>query len=182
MVGLCRLDDGMIDVRVHPLLLPKSHPLASVRDSYNAIYVDCDALEKAMFYGRGAGALPTGSAVAGDVVTAARNIVNGCQGRVGCTCRLHIPVRDINDTVSQYFVRLEVLDQVGVFASLADQLAAAGVSMNSLLQKRALADGRTDIVIITHPTRHSDLLQALDSIAQLPCVVAVGDPIRVHNG
>ena len=181
MIGLCRLDDGMIDVRVHPLLLPKSHPLASVRDSYNAIYVDCDALEKAMFYGRGAGALPTGSAVAGDVVTAARNIVNGCQGRVGCTCRLHIPVRDINDTVSQYFVRLEVLDQVGVFASLADQLASAGVSMHSLLQKRALADGHTDIVIITHPTRHSDLTKALDSVAKLPCVVAVGDPIRVHN-
>ena len=134
-----------------------------------------------MFYGRGAGALPTGSAVAGDVITAARNIVNGCQGRVGCTCRLHIPVRDINDTVSQYFVRLEVLDQVGVFASLADQLASAGVSMHSLLQKRALADGHTDIVIITHPTRHSDLTKALDSVAKLPCVVAVGDPIRVHN-
>ncbi|MBQ1343379.1 MAG: homoserine dehydrogenase [Firmicutes bacterium] len=181
MVGLCRYDGEMIDVRVHPLLLPQDHPLSGVRDSYNAIYVDCDALEKAMFYGRGAGALPTGSAVAGDVVTAARNIVHDCRGRIGCTCRLHIPVRDISDTVSQYFVRVQVKDQLGVFAAMGQQLAASGVSVNSLLQKRALDDGQADIVLITHPTRHGDLLQALDRTAALPFVTAVGHPIRVQN-
>ena len=181
MIGICRYDGEMIDARVHPLLLPKDHPLAGVRDSYNAIFLDCDALEKAMFYGRGAGALPTGSAVAGDVITAARNIVNGCQGRIGCTCRLDIPVRDINDTVSQYFVRVEVKDQIGVFAAMAKELADTGVSINSLLQKRALADGRTDIVMITHPTRHRDLMEALDRIAKMPFVIGMGDPIRVQN-
>ena len=181
MVGLCRCDDGQIDVRVHPLLLPASHPLAGVRDSYNAIYVDCDALEKAMFYGRGAGALPTGSAVAGDVVTAARNIVNDCRGRVGSACRLDITVRDINDTVCQYFVRMEVQDRAGVFADIANVLTASGVSINSLLQKRALDDGKADIVMITHPTRHGDFTAALESIAALPSVSAVGDPIRVQN-
>ena len=181
MVGLCRYDGEMIDVRVHPLLLPFSHPLASVRDSYNAIYVDGDALEKAMFYGRGAGALPTGSAVAGDVVAAARNIVNDCKGRVGCTCRLDIPVRDVADTVSQYFVRVEVKDQVGVFSAIAQELADSGVSMKSLLQKRSLDDGHADIVMITHPTRHGDLMHALDGIAKLPCVISIGLPIRVQN-
>ena len=181
MVGLCRMSEGKIDVRVHPLLLPKDHPLAGVRDSYNAIYVDCDALEKAMFYGRGAGALPTGSAVAGDVISAARNIVHGCQGRVGCTCRLNIPVLDISDTVSPYFVRVEVEDRLGVFAALAEALTACGVSMSSLLQKRALDNGRTDIVMITHPTRHSDLVKALDSMGRLPFVTAIGHPIRVQN-
>lgn len=181
MVGLCRYEDGMIDVRVHPLLLPQKHPLSAVNDSYNAIYVDCDALEKAMFYGRGAGALPTGSAVAGDVVSAARNIVNGCKGRVGCTCHLDIPVKDIMDTVSQYFIRVMVTDQVGVFSAMADILAECGVSMNSLLQKRAMSDGHAEIVMITHPTRHGDLLKAMQGISALPFVLECGDPIRVQD-
>ena len=181
MIGLCRYDGQMIDVRVHPMLIKDSHPLASVRDSYNAIYVDCDALEKAMFYGRGAGALPTGSAVAGDVVTAARNIVNDCKGRVGCTCHLDIPVREIKDTVSQYYVRIEVADQLGIFADLARELALSGISINSLLQKRSLAGGHVDIVLITHPTRHGDLLDALDRISRLSHVKAIGRPIHVQS-
>ena len=181
MIGRCGLDEGRIDVRVHPLLIPNKHPLAAVRDSYNAIYVDCDALEKAMFYGRGAGALPTGSAVAGDVVSAARNIVNNCKGRVGCTCHLSLPLLPIEETVSKYFLRIVAFDQVGVFAELASALARSGVSINTLLQEREIDGGKAEIVIITHPARHGDLLAALEAIRALPMVAEVGRYIRCAN-
>lgn len=181
MLGIARCDEKAIEVRVHPVMIAKSHPLASVRDSYNAIFVHGDAVENAMFYGRGAGSLPTGSAVVGDIINAARNILRNCRGRWGCTCYRNLPVLDINETKSKYYIRIQVDDRVGVFAALASSVAAANLSMDAVLQKRRLENGGSEIVMVTHEVRHKDVVTALDIISRLDCTHKVCGYIRVEG-
>ena len=100
------------------MLIPSTHPLASVNDSYNAVFVNGDAVENAMFFGRGAGELPTASAVVGDVFDIARNIHADCCARIGCTCYKNIPVKKMADTHNRYFLRLRVEDRCGVLAEM----------------------------------------------------------------
>jgi len=182
MLGLASEDDGMIDARVHPVMLPKSHPLASVRDSYNAVFVEGDALGKAMFYGRGAGSLPTGSAIVGDIISAARNICAGISPRFSCTCYQEKPMRPLDDTYSKYYVRISVYDRPGVFAAITGVLCEEGVSIDSVIQKRRLSAQEAEIVLITHAVRHASLQRAVDTIAKLDCVVKVESIIRVEEG
>ena len=98
LIGMARNTEEGIEAFVCPMLIPSSHPLASVNDSYNAVFVHGDAVEDAMFFGRGAGELPTASAVVGDVFDIARNILAGCNGRIGCTCYKEIPVKQMEET------------------------------------------------------------------------------------
>ena len=108
-----------IDVRVHPTMIPDGHPLASVNGVYNAIYVVGDAVGETMFFGEGAGSLPAASAVVGDLIEEARRIQTGCAPLVGCTCTETLPVRDIAELETEYYVRLAVADQPGVLAAVA---------------------------------------------------------------
>lgn len=181
MLGIARSNGEYIEVRVNPALLPMNHPLATVRDSYNAVFVNGDALENAMFYGRGAGSLPTGSAVVGDIIGAARNIAHNCKARYGCTCHLQLPVLPLGETISKYYLRLRVGDNVGVFAALAQALADAGVSMDMVMQKRMLKDNGAEIVMITHPAKHKEMLAALDKIRSMDFVREVSNCIRVEE-
>ncbi|MDO4581587.1 MAG: homoserine dehydrogenase [Bacillota bacterium] len=181
MLGIARSDGQLIDVRVHPLMISKSHPLAAVRDSYNAIFVQGDALGSAMLYGRGAGALPTGSAIAGDIINATRNILHDSKARWGCTCHLELPVLPLDETLSKYYVRICVFDRIGVFAELSEALTANNISMDSVMQKRRLTDDRAEIVLITHQVRHADMMAALNDIERLDCVCEVSDYIRVED-
>ena len=181
MVGIARSDGKTVDVRVHPVMLPNAHPLSTVRDSYNAVFVRGNAVENAMFYGRGAGSMPTGSAVAGDVIMAARNIMHGCQSRWGCTCQLFLPMLPLDETVSKYYIRIAVSDQVGVFAALAKALSDANVSMDAVMQKRRLPEGGAEIVMITHPALHRDIKKALQTVEGLDCTRKIGEYIRVEN-
>ena len=100
------------------MLIPAEHPLASVNDSYNAVFVHGDAVGDTMFYGRGAGELPTASAVVGDVFEVVRNMKADCCGRVGCTCYKTLPVKEMADTHNRYFLRLQVEDRCGVLAEI----------------------------------------------------------------
>jgi homoserine dehydrogenase len=181
MLGLARCNGEQIEVRVHPVMLSSKHPLSTVRDSYNAVFVTGDAVENAMFLGRGAGSLPTASAVTGDIIAAARNIQHCCKARWGCTCHLNLPITAIDDTVSKYYVRVQVNDEVGVFAALAQSLSAANVSMDAVMQKRRLENGGAEIVMITHPARHKDLITALSIIDRLVFVRAASGYIRVED-
>lgn len=106
----CNTEEG-VEVRVHPMLLPKDHPLASVKGAYNAVYVRGDAVDDVMFYGKGAGEFPTASAVVGDILDAARNIVWGCSGRISCSCYKNRPIKKMDDVVSRFFVRMEVANK-----------------------------------------------------------------------
>ena len=181
MLGLAMEVDNEVEVRVHPTMIPLDHPLASVRDSYNAIFVDAFPLDKAMFYGRGAGGFPTASAVIGDVVNAARNILHNARGRWGCTCFLTKKVKSLAETKSKYYLRIAVNDRIGVFAGITNGLAACNISMDFVIQKRRLSKNSAEIVIITHKVAHSDMTAALAAISALDYVVNIENVIRVED-
>ncbi len=169
-----------LQVRVHPVLLPRAHPLASVNDVYNGIYLKGNAVGDVMFYGRGAGSLPTGSAVAGDVIEIARNIVHGATGRLGCTCFDRKPALPIERLRTKYYIRLLAHDRPKVLASLASVFGDFNVSIESVVQ-RALPDGDAEIVWITHQTLEANLRSALDVINRLHIVSGIENWIRVEE-
>ena len=169
-----------LQIRVHPVLLPQSHPLASVNDVYNGIYLKGNAVGDVMFYGRGAGSLPTGSAVAGDIIEIARNIRRGATGRLGCTCYDQKPTLSIDRLRTKYYIRLTAHDRPKVLASLASVFGDFNVSIESVVQ-RALPDGDAEIVWITHQTLEANLRSALDVINRLHIVSAIENWIRVEE-
>lgn len=171
---------GEIEVRVHPTLIPENHPLASVNNVFNAIFVRGDAVGDVMFYGRGAGELPTASAVAGDIISAGRNILKGVRGRIGCTCYDHKKIKDMGDSRSKYYVRLKVLDRPGVLAAIASVFGNQEVSVASVIQKRNI-DQNAEIVWVTHDVLERNIQDALKIIAGLSIVEEVSNVIRVEG-
>ncbi len=171
--------DG-IEVRVHPTLIPRNHPLATVNDVYNAIYVTGDAVGDTMFYGRGAGELPTASAVVSDIMDAARNLLHNVPGIISCTCYEDKLVKDMGTTEGKYYVRLNATDKPGVLASIAYALGDKEVSLASVLQKHT--DGNNaEIVLVTHKVREKNMQEALEIIKQLSSVNEVANIIRVEG-
>jgi len=174
-----RMEDG-IDVRVHPTMIRTSHPLASVNGVYNAIYVVGDAVGETMFFGEGAGSLPAASAVVGDLIEVARRIQAGCAPIVGCTCTEHLPVRDMAQLSTEYYVRLDVADKSGVLAAVATVFGSHDVSIGSVIQKRA-EGGVAEIVYVTHLAREADVRAALAEIESLDVVSSIAAVIRVEE-
>ncbi len=158
-------------VRVHPTLVPKTHPLAGVRDAFNAVFIEADAAGQVMFYGRGAGGAPTASAVLGDIVTAARNRVTGSTGP-GESSYAELPVLPMGAATTAYFVHLRVLDRPGVLAGVAGVFAEHGASIRSMTQK---GEGdQAELLILTHPGREADLAA---TVAQLRDLESVDDVV-----
>jgi homoserine dehydrogenase len=180
LVAVGRRTPAGIDVRVQPSMIRATHPLAKVNGVYNAIYVVGDSVGETMFFGEGAGSLPAASAVVGDVIEAARHIQRGCQALVGCTCSESLPLCDIADLESAYYLRLHVSDQPGVLASIAGIFAGKGVSIASVIQKRS-DDGGAEIVWITHRAAERNLRAALAAIEALEVVDAIGTVLRVEE-
>lgn len=180
IVGIGQDLGNALQVRVHPVLLPKSHPLASVNDVYNGVYLKGNAVGDVMFYGRGAGSLPTGSAVVGDIIEIARNIQRGATGRLGCTCYNQKPALPIDRLRTKYYIRLTAHDRPKVLASLASVFGDFNVSIESVVQ-RALPGGDAEIVWITHQTLEANLRSALDVINRLHIVSAIENWIRVEE-
>lgn len=171
--------DGL-DLRVHPVMLPVNHPLASVNDVFNAVFITAESAGELMFYGRGAGALPTGSAVAADVVEAARGLAFGGSGRVACTCFGNAPLLPMEQVCANYYIRTSTADRPGVIAAIADVFGRHGVSLESILQK-ASHEHEAEIVWITHETPEGTLRAALAEVEQLPVVRSVESCIRVEK-
>lgn len=167
-----------VEVRVHPTLIPVTHPLAAVNDVFNAIYVRGDAVGETMFYGRGAGEMPTASAVTADVMDAARNVLRDVQGIIACTCYDDLPVKDMGETRSKYYIRLSVADRPGVLASIAYAFGDKEVSLASVIQKQTDGD-HAEIVLVTHRVRERNLQEALNIIRHLSSVKDVCNFIRV---
>jgi homoserine dehydrogenase len=174
-----RTGDGL-DIRVHPTMIRADHPLAKVNSVYNAIFVVGDSVGETMFFGEGAGSLPAASAVVGDLIEAARHIQDDCRGLIGCTCTDSLPIRDIASLVTSYYIRLNVRDQPGVLAAIASIFGAAGVSIASVIQKRA-EDGGAEIVWITHAAAERDLQSSLAAIEGLEMVDSIGAVLRVEE-
>lgn len=179
LLSIARRTDTGIDIRVHPTMIPNSHPLASVSGVYNAIYVVGDSVGETMFFGEGAGSLPAASAVVGDLIEVARRLQSGCAPTVGCTCTEKLPVRDIADLETGYYIRLEVADKPGVLAAVASVFGEHEVSIASVIQKRADA-GVAEIVYVTHAARESAVRAALDEIGVLDTVDHIASIIRVE--
>lgn len=180
LIGRAYSDGTSIEAYVSPMLIPQNHPLAAVNDSYNAVFVRGDAVDDVMFQGRGAGMMPTASAVAGDVFDVARNILHGCCGRISCTCYKHLPVVPMEDVCSKYFLRVEVEDRIGVLAELADVFARHHVSVEQIIQKQKTGD-YAEIVVITDKVREGDFKRAIACIADKSGAREIKSTIRVYT-
>ena len=174
------IGSGTMQVRVHPALLPLKHPLARVDDVFNAVLVRGDAVGDVMFYGRGAGSLPTGSAVVGDLAAVGRNILAGSTGRIGCTCFEEKRMLPIESVDTKFYARMHTIDRPKVLASIANVFGDFDVSIESVVQ-RAVTDDDAEIVWVTHKVREANLRAALDAIKTLPAVRAVSNWIRVEE-
>lgn len=181
LLAIAKEEDGEVEVRVHPSMIPADHPLAAVNDTFNAIYVDGDAVGQTMFYGRGAGALPTGSAVVGDICEIAINQINGNLGKRGCTCIYEKPIRQRADYLSCFYMRLVVHDIPGVLAKVATCFGENRVSIASVVQQGAHGQGAADLIIITHKVREGRLMAAREALESLDVVYSINSIIRVEN-
>ncbi len=175
-----RFDDGSVAVRVHPAMVPDDHPLASVRDSFNAVFVEGAAVGDLMFYGRGAGGFPTASAVLGDVIDAAANLAKGTHASLGSFGKARI--RPIDDLRSEFYLSIEVADRPGVLAAVAGVFGAHGVSIRSMEQEGLDPEGSAGgarLTFITHSAREADLRSTLQELRGLDAVRSVGSVLRV---
>jgi homoserine dehydrogenase len=178
LLAIAELEGGEVSARVHPAMIPASHPLASVRDAFNAVFLEGPSIGQLMFYGRGAGGEPTATAVVGDLVTVARNLVTGGRG-VGCTCALERRIRPMNDTRGQYYLNLHVEDRPGVLAEIADQFGRNGVSIERVWQEGS-GDEAT-LVFITHRAQEGAFQKTVQELRELPAVRAVASVLRVEG-
>jgi homoserine dehydrogenase len=163
-------------VRVHPTLVPRTHPLAGVREAFNAVFVEADAAGQVMFYGRGAGGAPTASAVLGDIVAAARNRLTGSTGP-GESAYANLPVLPVDAARTAYFVHLRVVDQPGVLAAVAGEFAEHDASIRSMTQKGEGA--AAELLILTHPGLEAQLSATVAGLRSLPTVDEVLGVMRV---
>jgi homoserine dehydrogenase len=178
LLAIADLLDGEVAVRVHPAMIPTTHPLASVRENLNAVFVEGEQVGELMFYGRGAGGPPTATAVVGDIVDVARNINAGARG-VGCTCyKEGARIRHIDETSSQYYFLLEVADRPGVLARVAQAFADNGVSIKSVWQEGLGEDAR--LVMVTHRSKERDFQSLLAGLRGLDVVKKVASAMRVE--
>jgi homoserine dehydrogenase len=173
-----QLDDGDLAVRVHPAMVPVTHPLASVRDSFNAVFIEGESVGELMLYGRGAGGMPTASAVVGDLIDAAYNLRAGGVGRTLNPAPVRL--RSIDDLTSAYYLDLEVIDRPGVLAQVAGALGRHAVSIRSMEQDGLPeGGGAARVVFITHAARERDVQACLTELRSLDVVARIGTLLRV---
>ena len=172
------IDDEKLSVRVHPTLLPETHPLASVRGAFNAVFVEAEAAGELMFYGRGAGGVPTASAVLGDLVAIARNLVDE-RTAPETSDYASLTIADIGTTHTRYLVRLEVLDRPGVLAGVANAFAANNVSISTVRQTGQ--DNVAELTVTTHLATEKSLAETVKQLNGLDFVKRVASVIRVEG-
>ena len=185
LLAICQLspagpagEERTVSVRVHPAMIPRSHPLASVGGAYNAIFVESQSAGRLMFYGPGAGGSPTASAVLGDLVTVARNRVRGAVGP-GESSYAARPVVSIGSVVTRYHLSLEVADVAGVLATIAQSFAEHDVSIQTVRQNGRGADAQ--LVIVTHPATDAALSATVEALRRLEAVLEVTSVMRVEG-
>ena len=181
LLAIAKHQDEGIEMRVHPAIIPMTHPLASVNGVFNAIYVIGDAVGETMFYGRGAGSLPTGSAVVSDIMQVIRNIQSNSTSAINCTCYQDLPLKKTDDFTTAFYIRLLVKDEPRVLATLALLFAEAEISFASIIQKPR-GHQEAEIVLVTHPCREGKLQEALDSVRAYSKVLSVQNVIRFEDG
>jgi homoserine dehydrogenase len=170
--------EGEISVRVHPALLSRTHPLASVRESFNAVFVEAKSAGQLMFYGRGAGGAPTASAILGDLVAVARHKVSGGIGPKESDYA-DLKIAKIGQTKTRYLIRLNVADKPGVLESVAHVFASHGVSIQTVRQTGA--GDKAELIVMTHSSTESALSETVKDLSKLPAVTDVASVLRVEG-
>lgn len=178
LLAIAEKNNGSLALRVHPTLVHKYHPLASVSNEFNAIWVNGDAVGEVMFYGRGAGSLPTGSAIVSDIIGIARRIINGVENNVIEAWSRDLDVLPMTELKSRFYVRIQAIEQPGVFAALATAFADEEISLDRILQKFG-DDNVPEIVLITHHVKEANFYRALNRINALPSIQEISNVIRV---
>jgi len=175
-----RAERGRLEVRVHPAFLPAKHPLASVSGEFNAVFVQGHASGPVMLYGRGAGAMPTGSAVVSDVIDCARNIRLQATNRTPCICSGPADVKSREEWVTSSYLRMRVVDRPGVMGAIATVFGEEGVSLKSVIQQDSVS-GSAEIVWLTHSGLEGKLSRALERISALDAVEDIAPAVRVEG-
>lgn len=171
-------DANSVELRVHPTMIPRSHPLASVSGAFNAVFIRGDAVGDLMLYGMGAGMMPTGSAVVADCIDAAHNLLRGVSPAREVRSN-HVRVKSVDEIESRYYVRVLVVDRPGVMAAIASEFGRAQVSIESLIQKGRGQDP-VSVVFVTHSAREQSIRDALRQIESLDVVHSIASVIRVE--
>jgi homoserine dehydrogenase len=175
-------DSGTINVRVHPALIPVGHILASIEDTFNAVYIYGNYVGEIMSYGRGAGDRPTASSVAGDILKIARNFDRKKKGKIyGCSCFENKKFRLIDDTESKFYILIDVLDRPGVLAKIAEVFGKNKVSINSMVQKQTSRGKSARLIFITHKVVNRNLSRSIKEMSELDVVDKVLSVIRVED-
>ena len=179
LLAVAHNTDKGIEVGVYPVLLGKEHPLSSVRDSFNAVFVHGDAVDDAMFYGRGAGEMPTASAVVGDVIDVARNLQFGCNGRISCTCYQDLPVKPFDEVKNKFFLRMQVKNEPGVLAKVASVFGGHKVSIRRVVQKHVQEEA-AELVISTEKVKEYHIKDALRELQKMDSISEISSMIREY--
>ena len=178
LLAVAELEDGAVVARVHPAMIPSEHPLASVRGSFNAVFVEGEAVGELMFYGRGAGGEPTATSVVGDLVAVAGHLLHGGRA-MGSARRLDRGIRPMGETHSEYYVLLQVEDRPGVLAEIAAVFGSHGVSIRHVWQEGLGDDAQ--LVFITHSAKDASLQASVGDLNRLASVEAVQSVLRVEG-
>jgi len=183
LLAIAKASDGGLEARVHPTMIPAGSPLAAVSGVFNAVFITGDNVGNLMFYGRGAGQLPTASAVWSDTVEIARRVAHGVPALpvdLPSIASSPLPLRPIDDIRSEYYLRVMAVDRPGVLAQVAGILGRHDISLLSVLQKGRAQGEAVPVVMMTHEARERDMRAALSAIDRLPVVAARTTMIRVE--
>lgn len=180
LLAIAKEVDGKIQARVHPAFLPDGHPLANVNGVFNAIFVRGNAVGEVMHFGRGAGQMPTASAVVGDIIEIGRNMAFQISSRIGCTCYEEKEILPIDELCAQYYIRMNVTDRPGVLAGIAGVLGANQVSIASVIQKSSSAD-KAELILITHTVKEKYLQDSLQTLKGMDIVAEINNVIRLEG-
>ncbi|MCA1711433.1 MAG: homoserine dehydrogenase [Actinobacteria bacterium] len=178
LLAIAEKDGNAVGVRVHPAMIPRSHPLGSVREAYNAVFVEGASAGQLMFYGRGAGGSPTASAVLGDLVAVARNALSGARGS-GESSYADLRIRPMGEVVTRYHISLDVTDKAGVLAAVANAFATHDVSIRTVRQEGHAGDA--SLVVVTHTATDAALQAVVEELKELDSVRAVASVMRVEG-
>lgn len=180
LLAIAKETEGKIQARVHPAFLPAGHPLASVNGVFNAVFVRGNAVGEVMHFGRGAGQMPTASAVVGDIIEIGRNMAFQTITRIGCTCYEEKEILPIGELRAQYYVRMNVTDRPGVLAGIAGVFGANQVSIASVIQKSSSAE-KAELILITHTVKEKYLQDSLQTLKGMDIVAQINNVIRLEG-
>ncbi len=184
LLAIVKDNEGGLELRVHPTMIPENHPLANVNDSFNAVLIRGNAVGDLMFYGRGAGDLPTGSAVVSDLVDILRNDID--IDNINPVVKNNLwkkEIKDINEISSKYYIRLSVEDRTGVLGEITSVFGNENVSLRSVIQKGVdlVNENKVTLVLVTHDCIEGNLRNALNSLCKLEAVYKLNNLIRIED-